>query len=91
MRSEPPTITVYSDYVCPFCYPGRESLSQYQARRDTDLRIEWHPFDLRSQKRNPDGTTDHTADDGKDDECFEQAKRNVRRLRERYDVAMELQ
>lgn len=91
MRSEPPTITVYSDYVCPFCYLGRESLSQYQARRDTDLRIEWHPFDLRSQKRNPDGTIDHTVDDGKDDEYFEQAKQNVRRLQERYDVAMDLE
>jgi predicted DsbA family dithiol-disulfide isomerase len=22
-------ITVFSDYVCPFCYLGRESLRQY--------------------------------------------------------------
>ncbi|MEF8852266.1 MAG: DsbA family protein [Haloarculaceae archaeon] len=27
-------ITVYSDYVCPFCYLGRESLSAYQERRE---------------------------------------------------------
>ena len=83
-------ITVYSDYVCPFCYLGRESLSRYQATRDDDLRIEWHPFDLRSQKRNPDGSIDHSVDDGKDEEYYEQAKQNVRRLAEKYDVEMDL-
>jgi len=25
----PASITVYSDYVCPFCYLGRASLSRY--------------------------------------------------------------
>ena len=35
------TITVYSDYVCPFCYLGRESLSRYQADRETALEIDW--------------------------------------------------
>ena len=82
------TITVYSDYVCPFCYLGRESLSRYQADRETALEIDWQPFDLRSGKRNPDGSIDHSVDDGKDDEYFEQAKESVRRLQETYDVEM---
>lgn len=90
MNAEKPTITVYSDYVCPFCYLGRESLSQYQESRADELRIEWHPFDLRSQKRRPDGSIDHSVDDGKDDEYFEQAKQNVRRLADKYDVEMDL-
>lgn len=90
MNSEKPTITVYSDYVCPFCYLGRESLTQYQESRADELRIEWHPFDLRSQKRRPDGSIDHSVDDGKDDEYFEQAKQNVRRLADKYDVEMDL-
>jgi len=47
-------ITVYSDYVCPFCYLGRKSLEQYQERRDEPLEIDWHPFDLRAGKRGPD-------------------------------------
>ena len=64
------TITVYSDYVCPFCYLGRESLSRYQADRETALEIDWQPFDLRSGKRNPDGSIDHSVDDGKDDDYF---------------------
>nr|WP_197052338.1 DsbA family protein [Halobellus rufus] len=77
-------LTVYSDYVCPFCYLGRRSLSAYQAEREEALEIDWRPFDLRSGKRNPDGTIDHDADDGKDDAYYEQAKENVRKLREKY-------
>ncbi|WP_276270700.1 DsbA family oxidoreductase [Haloarcula litorea] len=83
-------ITVFSDYVCPFCYLGRESLSQYQATREDDLRIDWHPYDLRSQKRNPDGSIDHAVDDGKDEDYYEQAKQGVRRLQEQFGVEMEL-
>ena len=83
-------ISVFSDYVCPFCYLGRESLSRYQDTRDEKLEINWQPFDLRSGKRNPDGTIDHSVDDGKDDDYFEQAKQSVRRLQEKYDVDMEL-
>ena len=84
------SITVYSDYVCPFCYLGRESLSRYQGTREDELAIDWHPFDLRSGKRNADGSIDHSADDGKDEDYYAQAKENVRRLRERYDAEMEL-
>jgi len=88
--ADSPTVTVYSDYVCPFCYLGRESLSQYQETREEDLRIEWHPFDLRSQKRNDDGTIDDSVDDGKDEAYYEEARRNVRRLAEKYDAEMDL-
>ncbi|MFC7019785.1 MULTISPECIES: DsbA family oxidoreductase [Haloarcula] len=84
------TITVYSDYVCPFCYLGRESLRQYQDRREEPLEIDWHPFDLRSQQRNPDGTIDHSVDDGKGEDYYEQAKQNVRKLQDRYGVEMTL-
>jgi len=84
------SMTVYSDYVCPFCYLGRESLSRYQADRDEPLRIDWRPFDLRAGKRTADGEIDHSADDGKDDAYFEQAKESVRRLQQEYDVEMTL-
>lgn len=85
------TITVYSDYVCPFCYLGRRSLSRYQETRDERLEVVWHPFDLRAGVRGPDGEIDHDVDDGKDEEYFEQARQNVRRLQERYDVEMTLE
>ena len=83
-------ITVYSDYVCPFCYLGRASLDQYQESRETPLEIDWHPFDLRSGQRREDGTIDHSVDTGKDEEYFEEAKQSVRRLQEEYDVQMAL-
>ncbi len=89
MNAEEPTVTVYSDYVCPFCYLGRKSLSRYQGTRETEIRIDWRPFDLRAEKRRPDGSIDHGVDDGKDDAYFEQARQNVRRLAETYDVEME--
>ena len=84
------SITVYSDYVCPFCYLGRESLRRYQDDRDDDLDIDWHPFDLRAGKRNHDDSIDHSVDDGKDEDYYEQAKENVRRLQEKYGVEMDL-
>ncbi|SFB68299.1 Predicted dithiol-disulfide isomerase, DsbA family [Halobiforma haloterrestris] len=84
----PDRLEVYADYVCPFCYLGKQSLARYRKRRDDPLEIEWHPYDLRRGKRNPDGSIDHDVDDGKDEEYFEQAKENVRRLQERYDVEM---
>jgi len=81
-------LTVYSDYVCPFCYLGRQALDRYQDERDEMLEIDWHPFDLRAGKRGPDGDIDHSVDDGKDEDYYEQARENVRRLREQYDAEM---
>ncbi|SNR57602.1 DSBA-like thioredoxin domain-containing protein [Halorubrum vacuolatum] len=74
-------ITVYSDYVCPFCYLGRRSLEKYQETRDSALKIDWQPFDLRSQKRGPDGEIDHSVDDGKNEAYFDQVRQNVARLK----------
>ncbi|WP_435075068.1 DsbA family oxidoreductase [Halorubrum sp. HHNYT27] len=82
------SITVYSDYVCPFCYLGRRSLAEYQETREEPLAIDWHPFDLRAGKRNPDGSIDHEVDDGKGDDYYAQARENVRRLQEKYGVDM---
>jgi predicted DsbA family dithiol-disulfide isomerase len=80
------SITMYSDYVCPFCYLGRESLDSYRADREEPLKIDWHPFDLRSHKRGPDGEIDHSIEDGKDDAYFDQVRENVERLRAEYDA-----
>jgi predicted DsbA family dithiol-disulfide isomerase len=79
-------ITMYSDYVCPFCYLGRRSLEEYQETRESELEVDWHPFDLRSQKRGPDGEIDHSVDDGKDEAYFEQVRQNVDRLKDEYDA-----
>ncbi len=84
----PDRVTVYSDYVCPFCFLGRHSLEQYRESRDEPLEIEWHPFDLRADRRTDDGEIDPAATDGKDDAYYERARENVERLREEYGVEM---
>ncbi len=86
MEPQPDTITIYSDYVCPFCYLGRQSLETYQEHREEELDIEWHPFDLRNGKRGPEGEIDRSVDDGKDDAYFDQVRQNVARLKESYDA-----
>lgn len=63
MAESVPELTIYSDYVCPFCYLGRRSLERYEAERGEALALDWHPFDLRSRKRGPDGELDHEVDD----------------------------
>ena len=90
MSSDVPTVTVYSDYVCPFCYLGRHALARYEDQREAPLEVDWHPFDLRHHRRGPDGRLDRDVDDGKDEAYYERARENVRRLRERYDVEMSL-
>ncbi|MFB6361477.1 MAG: DsbA family protein [Halobacteriales archaeon] len=90
MTSTDAELKVYSDYVCPFCYLGRRSLERYEAERGEEMTIDWHPFDLRSHQRGSDGEIDPDVPDGKDEEYYEQARENVRRLQERYDVDMTL-
>ncbi len=83
-----PTVRVYADYVCPFCYLGYASLDDYRAERDDPLETEWHPFDLRGRKRRADGSLDDSVDDGADEAYYEEARRNVERLADEYDVEM---
>ncbi len=42
--SDAPRFTVWSDYICPFCYVGIERAAWLERR--FDARIEWRPFDL---------------------------------------------
>lgn len=86
MTDEDASVVMYSDYVCPFCYLGRESLESYRGDREQPLAIDWRPFDLRHSKRGPEGEIDHSVDDGKDEDYFEKVRENVARLRDQYDA-----
>lgn len=44
-------ITVYSDYVCPYCYMGYASLQQVAAEQPLD--IEWRAYELRAGGEEP--------------------------------------
>ena len=84
-------LRVYSDYVCPFCFLGRASLSAYQDDAEDPPAVDWQPFDLRGHKRGPEGEIRDDVDDGKDEAYFEQVRQNVDRLSERYDVEIDLE
>ena len=83
-----PVVQVYADYVCPFCYLGYASFDRFRAAREEPVEADWHPFDLRAGKRDEDGSIDHSVDDGKDEDYYEEARKNVRRLADRYGVEM---
>ncbi|WP_336035005.1 DsbA family oxidoreductase [Halobacterium yunchengense] len=86
----PDTLTVFSDYVCPFCYLGRAAMDEYRERADDPPDVEWRVFDLRGHKRDADGSIDYDVDDGKDDDYFSEVRENVARLEDEYGVEMTL-
>ena len=55
------TLSVYSDFVCPFCYLGRESLREYVDESTEPPDVQWELFDLRGYKRAPDGSIQNVA------------------------------
>lgn len=90
LSSSRPKLQVYSDYVCPFCYIGKASLQKFLQETDDPPPVQWEPFDLRGYKRDEDGTIRHDVDDGKDEQYFEEVRKNVRRLKDKYDLEMNL-
>jgi predicted DsbA family dithiol-disulfide isomerase len=84
-------LVVYADYVCPFCFLGKTALERYRTRRNRPLTVEWRPFDLQAHRRRPDGSIDESVSEGMDEAYVEQARENVTRLAERYDVEIHLE
>ncbi|WP_135827870.1 DsbA family oxidoreductase [Halorussus halobius] len=89
-QSTDDALVVYSDYVCPFCYLGKAAMEQYLAEADDPPAVEWRFYDLRGYQRDASGELREDVDDGKDDDYFEQARENVERLKDEYDVEMAL-
>ncbi|KAA3440700.1 DsbA family oxidoreductase [Rufibacter hautae] len=44
-----PAITIYSDYVCPFCFLAEEEVVKAQRMLGKEIEVEWMPFELRSE------------------------------------------
>jgi predicted DsbA family dithiol-disulfide isomerase len=42
-------ITVWSDYVCPFCYLGEPVLERIRDELGSDVAVEWRAFELRPE------------------------------------------
>lgn len=48
-RTKPARISVWSDYVCPFCYLELSVLDRLQAERGDEVEIDWRAFELRPE------------------------------------------
>lgn len=81
--SEPEnTLVEYADYSCPFCYLAHRSLEQYRRTRDDALTVDWRPFDLRNEKRGPNGEINDEADKGYPTEV----EQRIGQLRTKFDA-----
>ncbi len=45
--SEPITLRVWSDYVCPWCYVGQVEVQKL--KKEYDVQVDWRPFYLRPE------------------------------------------
>jgi predicted DsbA family dithiol-disulfide isomerase len=45
-------VTIYSDYVCPFCYLGKKPLEE-ALKEFENVEVEWKPFQLRPEGTEP--------------------------------------
>jgi predicted DsbA family dithiol-disulfide isomerase len=81
-------LVVYSDYVCPFCYLGKRQLEAFLDEAEAPPEVTWRAFDLRRNQRTATHEIDPTAETGKTEAYYEQAKQNVERLADEYDVEM---
>jgi predicted DsbA family dithiol-disulfide isomerase len=63
-RSDRVRITVWSDYVCPFCYLEEPVLEQLREEYGERLEVDWRAFELRPEPvptLDPDGAYLHTV------------------------------
>ena len=54
MTPEPVSFTVFSDFLCPWCYVGAVRLQRAQERHGDRLRVEWKSYLLRPDPTRPD-------------------------------------
>lgn len=83
--SESETPTLYADYICPFCYLEHRSIERYRQgdrKSQAGFEIDWHPYDLRSDGRGPDGELEESRETGYPERVSEE----IARLQERHDV-----
>ena len=73
--------TLYADYICPFCYLEQQSVAEYRRNQENGFEVDWHPYDIRHQKRGPDGELDENEDIGYPDQVHQE----IDRLKQRRD------
>jgi predicted DsbA family dithiol-disulfide isomerase len=68
-------ITVYSDYICPFCFIGKQRIDKL--KQEFDVNVEWRGFELHPETP-PEGQT--LKDMGLNPYYIANVRENVKRL-----------
>ena len=78
-------VTVFSDYICPFCYIGYYRIEQL--RKNYDLEVEWRPFEIHPE----------TPKEGMDlnnlpypKEYLDMMKANIKKLADDVGISLKL-
>ncbi|HMF31150.1 MAG TPA: DsbA family oxidoreductase [Candidatus Lokiarchaeia archaeon] len=83
MRTDKVKVTVFSDYICPFCHIGFHRMQQLQQQYDLD--VEWKAFELRPETA-PEGVDLATVFDKK---YFAMVVANVQQLAAEDGISFE--
>ncbi|MBY9016825.1 MAG: DsbA family oxidoreductase [Candidatus Lokiarchaeota archaeon] len=78
-------VTVFSDYICPFCYIGFYRVEQL--KENYDLEIEWRPFEIHPETPK-EGTELNTLPFPK--EYLDMMKVNIKRLADDVGISLKL-
>ena len=85
MREKKLKVTVFSDYICPFCYIGFYRIEQL--RKKYDLEVEWRPFEIHPE----------TPKEGMDlsnlpypKEYLDMMKANIKKLADDIGISLKL-
>ena len=68
-------VTVFSDYICPFCYIGKARIDKLQ--KEFDLDVEWKGFEIHPETPSEGQTLEEL---GMSKDYIEMSKRNVENL-----------
>ena len=74
--AEAPTLTVFSDFICPFCYIGKVQTERLQ-QRHPDLQVQWREIELHPE-----------TEPAPDPAYLEQAREAAAHLAERYAIPL---
>jgi predicted DsbA family dithiol-disulfide isomerase len=85
MREKKLKVTVFSDYICPFCYIGFYRVEQL--KKNYDLEVEWRPFEIHPE----------TPKEGTDlnnlpypEEYLDMMKANIKKLADDVGISLKL-
>ena len=78
-------VTVFSDYICPFCYIGFYRVEQL--KKKYDLEVEWRPFEIHPETPK-EGTKLNNLPFPK--EYLDMMKANIKKLAEDVGISLKL-